>query len=184
MIYLRLAYEFFKIGLFAIGGGMATIPFLMDLSHKYNWYSVSELSNMIAVSESTPGPVGINMATYVGYQVGGIPGGIIATLAEVAPAIIIIAIVAKFMEKFKDHKLVKSAFLGIRPAVAALIGYTVLELIKISISFNLKAFLQFSYLNLFIILVFLGLMYLPKLKKLHPVAWIAMGAVIGIVLKL
>ena len=80
MIYLSLAYEFFKMGLFAIGGGMATLPFLMDLTTKYDWYTASELANMIAISESTPGPVGVNMATYAGYQAAGIPGALVSPL--------------------------------------------------------------------------------------------------------
>ena len=90
MIYLQLAFEFFKIGLFSIGGGMATLPFLMDLTTKYNWYTASELANVVAISESTPGPVGVNMATYAGYNAAGIPGALIATLSLTAPALIII----------------------------------------------------------------------------------------------
>ena len=93
MIYITLAYEFFKIGLFSIGGGMATLPFLMDLTSRYDWFSASELANMVAISESTPGPVGINMATYAGYNAAGIPGALVATLSLVAPALIIIVII-------------------------------------------------------------------------------------------
>ena len=125
MIYLILAYEFFKIGLFSIGGGMATLPFLMDLTGKYDWFTISELTNMVAISESTPGPVGINMATYAGYNAAGVPGAIVATLALTAPAWIIIILIAKFLENFSENRNVKAAFYGIRPAVAALIGYAV-----------------------------------------------------------
>ena len=106
MIYLTLFYEFFKIGLFAVGGGIATLPFLMDLTDKYDWYTASELTNMIAISESTPGPVGINMATYAGYQAAGIGGAIVATVSLVLPALIIIVIVARFMKKFYDNSTV------------------------------------------------------------------------------
>ena len=133
MIYLILAYEFFKIGLFSIGGGMATLPFLMDLANKYDWFTVSELTNMVAISESTPGPVGINMATYAGYNAAGVLGAIVATLALTAPAWIIIILIAKFLENFSENANVKAAFYGIRPAVAALIGYAVWELLKIAI---------------------------------------------------
>ena len=133
MIYLILAYEFFKIGLFSIGGGMATLPFLMDLTNKYDWFTVSELTNMVAISESTPGPVGINMATYAGYNAAGVLGAIVATLALTAPAWIIIILIAKFLENFSENKNVKAAFYGIRPAVAALIGYAVWELLKIAL---------------------------------------------------
>ena len=79
MIFLRLFYEFFKAGLFAVGGGLATLPFLQDIADKTGWYTQAQLADMIAVSESTPGPIGVNMATYVGFTVGGVPGAVIAT---------------------------------------------------------------------------------------------------------
>ena len=121
-IYLRLYYEFFKTGLFAIGGGMATLPFLHDIGETTGWYTQAQLMNMLAVSESTPGPIGINMATYVGYTVGGIPGAIIATIGEVTPSIIVILIVAMMLKKFRDSKYVNDAFYGLRPASTGLIG--------------------------------------------------------------
>ena len=121
-IYLRLYYEFFKTGLFAIGGGMATLPFLHDIGQTTGWYTQAQLMNMLAVSESTPGPIGINMATYVGYTVGGIPGAIIATIGEVTPSIIVILIVAMMLKKFRDSKYVNDAFYGLRPASTGLIG--------------------------------------------------------------
>ncbi|MBR6348683.1 MAG: chromate transporter, partial [Spirochaetales bacterium] len=88
MIYLRLFWEFFKTGLFAMGGGMATVPFLFDISAKTGWFTASELADMIAISESTPGPIGVNMATYVGFTTAGIPGGIVATFGLFCPALI------------------------------------------------------------------------------------------------
>ena len=91
MVYLQLFIEFFKIGLFAVGGGLATIPFLMDLPEKYDWYTKADMASMLAISESTPGPVGINMATYAGYNAAGISGGIVATLSLVHPTLLIIA---------------------------------------------------------------------------------------------
>ena len=103
-LLIRLFYEFFKVGLFSIGGGMATIPFLSDMGEKTGWFTASDLMNMIAVSESTPGPIGINMATYVGFTVAGVPGAIISTAGEVAPAIIIILIIAGFLKKFRTNK--------------------------------------------------------------------------------
>ena len=132
MIYLTLAFEFFKIGLFSVGGGMATLPFLMDLTEKYDWFTASELANMVAISESTPGPVGINMATYAGYQAAGIPGALIATLSLTAPALVIIVLIARFLENFSENPTVKAVFYGIRPTVAALIGYAVWELLQIT----------------------------------------------------
>ena len=96
MIYLQLFYNFFMTGLFAIGGGLATIPFLTDMGARTGWFSAGELANMIAISESTPGPMGVNMATYVGFHLGGVPGGIIATLGLVCPSILVILIIAGF----------------------------------------------------------------------------------------
>lgn len=119
-LYLRLYWEFFKTGLFAIGGGMATLPFLKDIGATTGWFSQTDLMNMLAVSESTPGPVGINMATYVGYTVGGVPGAIVATIGEVTPSIIVILIVAAMLAKFRDSQYVANAFYGLRPASTGL----------------------------------------------------------------
>lgn len=184
MIYLTLAYEFFKIGLFSIGGGMATLPFLMDLTAKYDWFSASELANMVAISESTPGPVGINMATYAGYNAGGVPGAIVATLALTAPALIIIVVIARFLENFSENPTVKAVFYGIRPTVAALIGYAVWELLKIALVNTTGTVLEINYINLLICLTFFILLQVKSLSKLHPLVWIIAGAVVGIVLKM
>ena len=184
MIYLILAYEFFKIGLFSIGGGMATLPFLMDLANKYDWFTVSELTNMVAISESTPGPVGINMATYAGYNAAGVLGAIVATLALTAPAWIIIILIAKFLENFSENKNVKAAFYGIRPAVAALIGYAVWELLKIALVSAAEGKLQVNMVNAIVCVAAFALLQIKKLGKLHPLAWIAAGACIGVVLKM
>ena len=102
MIYLQLFYEFFKTGLFAIGGGLATLPFLSDMAERTEWFTQAQLADMLAVSESTPGPVGVNMATYVGFETAGIPGAIIATLGLVAPSIIVILIIASFLKAGND----------------------------------------------------------------------------------
>ena len=122
MIYLRLFYEFFKTGLFAVGGGMATVPFLYDIADKTGWFTYDKLADMIAVSESTPGPIGVNMATYVGFTTAGIPGAVCATIGLVTPSVILILIIAKFLAGFSDNKYVKSAFYTIRPASSALIA--------------------------------------------------------------
>ncbi len=184
MIYLILAYEFFKIGLFSIGGGMATLPFLMDLTNKYDWFTASELTNMVAISESTPGPVGINMATYAGYNAAGVPGAIVATLALIAPALIIIVLIAKFLENFSENKNVKAAFYGIRPAVAALIGYAVWELLKIAIVSVTDGNVQVNVINVSVCAVTFALLQVKKLGKLHPLVWIAAGACVGIALRM
>ena len=127
MMLLRLFLEFFKIGLFAVGGGMATIPFLYDLSDRTGWFTHTQLADMIAISESTPGPIGVNMATYVGYEMSGIPGSIFTTLGFVAPSIIIIIIVSLFLQKFRENRYVESAFYGLRPASSGLIASAALS---------------------------------------------------------
>ena len=131
MIYLRLFWEFFKTGLFAVGGGLATLPFIYDMSDRMGWFTYQQIADMIAVSESTPGPIGVNTATYVGYITGGLPGAIVATLGLVTPAIIIILIIASCLKKFRENRFVDHAFYGLRPASAGLIaaaGFSVVML--------------------------------------------------------
>ena len=187
MIYLQLFWEYFKIGLFAIGGGQATIPFLVALSEKTGWYTIGELTDMIAISESTPGPIGVNMATYVGYSIKGIPGSITASLGLVAPSIIIIIIIAGFLQKFRHNKYVEQVFYGIRPASTGLIAAALFSLIRLCM-FNVNAFkmtgvfsdlINLKYLILFVVLI--AASNLKKLKKLHPLVFIAFSAVVGIV---
>lgn len=185
MIYLQLIYEFFQIGLFSVGGGMATLPFLMDLTSKYDWFTKTELTNMIAISESTPGPIGINMATYAGYNAAGIPGAIAATFALTAPALIIIVIIAKFLANFSENQSVQSAFYGIRPTVAALITYAVWELMKTSLAaVNGAGVTVIDYTGAIICLTGIGIMQLKPCRKLHPLVWIVLGAAVGILFQL
>lgn len=184
MIYLTLFLEFFKIGLFSIGGGMATVPFLMELAEKYPWFTASELANMIAISESTPGPIGINMATYAGYNAAGFPGALVATLGLVAPALIIIVIIAKFMSDFSNNKYVKSAFYGIRPMIAALIGYAVWQIAVLTFADTSGTKIVFYFPAIIICAVLFCLMQWKPLKKLHPILWIGCGAVLGILFQL
>ena len=122
MILLKLFYEFFKAGLFAVGGGMATIPFLMDMADNTDWFTRGQLADMVAVSESTPGPIGVNMATYVGFTTAGIPGALISTLGLVTPSVIIILLVARVLKQFRHNRFVEAGFYGLRPASAGLIG--------------------------------------------------------------
>ncbi len=190
MIYLRLFIEFFKTGLFAVGGGMATIPFLYNLSDKTGWFTYDKLADMIAVSESTPGPIGVNMATFVGFTTAGIPGAIIATLGLVTPSIIIILIIAKFLAGFSDNKYVKSAFYTIRPASTALIAAAGVLVLKISL-LNVETWQQgggvlslFDFKSLILAaIVYVLTNFVKPLKKLHPVIFIALSAVAGIVFK-
>ena len=173
MLLLRLFWEFFKIGIFAVGGGMAAIPFLQDLATKTGWYDQSLITTMIAVSESTPGPIGINMATYVGNNVAGVIGGITATLGVIIPSIIIVTVISKFLEKFKSSKIVGDIFYGLRPAVTGLIAAAGIGVVKVAIMdlFDIKKIIYFV------------LAYLAIIKfKLHPIIYIAISAVVGIVL--
>ena len=196
MTYLRLFWEFFKTGLFAIGGGMATLPFLKNIGLATGWYSQTDLMNMLAVSESTPGPIGINMATYVGFTVAGIPGAVIATVGEVTPSIIVILIVAAMLAKFRDSKLVSNALYGLRPASTGLIAAACIDVVlqvllhassstvsgSIMKVFSLTGSLNWRGLALAAVL--LVLTNLVKFtKKWHPIVFIGLSAVVGVVFR-
>lgn len=177
MIYARLFWEFFKTGLFAMGGGMATLPFLYDISDRTGWFTHQNLADMIAVSESTPGPIGVNMATYSGYLTAGLPGSIIATLGLITPSVIVILIVYAFLYAFKDNKYVNAVFYGLRPASAAMItaaGLIVSRITFIPDGVNIKA----VCLACILLILTQGI---KITKKLHPVIWIFISAVVGIV---
>ena len=176
MIYLQLFWEFFRTGLFAVGGGMATVPFLFDMCARTNWFTASELANMIAVSESTPGPIGVNMATYVGFENAGVLGGFVATLGLVAPSIIVIIIVASILSRFKDSPLVKTVFKYIRPAVIGLLVYAVWRLVPVT-------FLDESNKILILPVIAFAILLFCRIRwsKIHPVLWICVGAVFGII---
>jgi len=191
MIYLRLFYEFFKTGLFAIGGGLATLPFLTDMGQRTGWFTSTELADMVAVSESTPGSIGINMASYVGYTTGGIPGVVAATLGEVTPSIIIITIIASLLKSFRDNKYVGRAFYGIRPASTGLIASAcvsvmticLLDLAAFSASGLIRDLVSLKSLALFItVSAFTN--FVKPAKKLHPIFFIAASAAVGIALNL
>ena len=172
MIYLLLFFEFFKIGLFAVGGGLVTLPFLFDLSEKYGWFSATELADMIAVSESTPGPIGINMATFAGFNTAGIPGGLLATFGLVFPSVVIIILVAKMMDKYRCNLRLKNILEGLRPAVLALILFSGLQIAKITFIGNLH------------ILLFVAMLTMMRLWKQSPIVYLCLAAILGIVLKL
>ncbi len=180
MTLLTLCWEFFKTGLFSVGGGLATLPFLFEMSKNHpDWFSVTDLTNMVAVAESTPGPIGVNMATYVGSTVAGILGGIVATLFLILPSIIVILIIARILEKFSENKLVKDVFYGLRPAVVGMLFASVLSVFESSLfGGNFMNGVDWRYLALFAALVF-GIF---KFKK-HPILFIGIGAVVGIIFK-
>ena len=179
MIYLELYWEFFKIGLFSLGGGLATLPFLYALAQTHpHWFGSQDIADMIAISESTPGPIGINMATYAGYQAVGPIGGFIATLGEITPSLIIIILIAKYLGKFDQNIYVKQAFYGLRAAVVGLITFAGLKLFSTTL-LDGSRFRSIETI-LFIVLVVLTL----RLKKVHPLVWILVGAAMGLLLKL
>jgi len=190
VIYLRLFIEFLLTGLFAVGGGMATIPFLEDISARTGWFTHAQLADMIAVSESTPGPIGVNMATYVGYLTGGIPGGIVATIGLVTPSVIIIIIVAAFLKAFRNNKYVERLFYGIRPASTGLIasaGVSVLmlcifDMAAFKLSGNIFDLVDPKAIVLFA-LIWIFTNVVKKTKKLHPLFFIALSAIAGLVFK-
>lgn len=186
MIYLRLFLEFFKVGLFSVGGGLATIPFLQDLGVRTGWFTSADLADMIAVSESTPGPMGVNMSTYVGYTCGGVPGAVVGVLGLVTPSIIVILIVAGFLKKFRDSRLVDAVFSGLRPASTALITSAGLGVAAIALFQTGTAGTAYTpYLPAILIAAAVFVcMRLPKLKTLHPILYIAAAAVLGIVFQL
>ena len=190
MIYLSLFWEFFKTGLFATGGGMATLPFLYRMSETKGWFTAAQLADMVAVSESTPGPIGVNMATYVGFTTAGIPGSLIATIGLVTPSIIVILIIARILQKFRSNKTVDAAFYGLRPCSVGLIAAAGLLVVKIAL-FTLDRFAEthafLDTLNLKAILLAAALLVLTRgvkqVKKLHPIFFILASAVIGILFK-
>lgn len=183
MLLIQLVIEFFKTGLFSIGGGLATIPFLYEMSYKYHWFSVETLTTMIAISESTPGAMGVNMATYVGTHMLGIAGGIITTLALVTPSVIIICLIAKVLTKFKESEIVRSLFYGLRPAVVALI-VVACSSIFISTFFVDGFSFSLSGISWVHVIVFAIVCGVYVIKKPHPILVIVITGILGVVLSL
>ena len=183
MLYAKLFWEFFQTGLFAVGGGMATLPFLYDISDRTGWFTHQQLADMIAVSESTPGPIGVNMATYAGYLTAELPGAVISTLGLITPSIIVILIVAAFLNAFNENKYVNAVFYGLRPASSAMI--TAAGLILARVVFFGGAFT--NPLNVKAIILAVVLLVFTNCinftKKFHPVFWIFFAAIAGIIFK-
>lgn len=186
---LILVYEFFKIGLFSIGGGLATLPFLYRLADKYPWFRAEQIPDMIAISESTPGPLGVNMATYTGFQHSGVLGSICATAALVFPSVVIIILISKFLEKFRSNQYVDRAFYGLRPAVMGLIGaagFSVLigALFHSATLEELHLATLSSQIGIEECIFFVLLLFATHKWKKHPIFYIVAGAVVGIVFAL
>ena len=184
MTLLLLFFEFAKVGLFAVGGGLATIPFLQDMGTRTGWFTNADLTTMIAVSESTPGPMGVNMATYVGFETAGLPGAVLPTLDLITPSIVVIIVIAGFLEKFRQSKTVDSVFRGLRPASTALIAAAGLS-VALSVFVTVGGVETHTFTPRWPVVVLSAIIFLctqqKKLKKLHPVAFIAIAAVVGAV---
>ncbi|MCI2105799.1 MAG: chromate transporter [Intestinimonas sp.] len=185
MILPRLFWEFFKTGLFSVGGGLATLPFLSRMADSTGWFNQSQLADMVAVSESTPGPIGVNMATYVGFTVSGVPGAIIATLGLVAPSIVIILLITAFLRNFQNNRYVKSVFGCLRPASTGLIAASglsvaVITLLNSKAVENLPAAVNWKAVILAALLLLLT-RGIHRTGKLHPIVWILASAAVGVV---
>ena len=187
MIFLQLILQFFKTGLFSVGGGLATLPFLYEMSDLTGWFSHADIADMIAVSESTPGAIGINMATYAGFRTAGVAGGIVATIGLAAPSVIIILIIAKFLEKFRKNRLVEGAFYGLRPASIAMITVAGVNVAKVALV-DLPAFAatgSFSALFLWKNIILGVLLFIGTRKlKWSPIIFIIISAAVGIIFQL
>ena len=186
MILLRLFAEFAKTGLFSVGGGLATLPFLYEMAKNIGWFTTDTVADMIAISECTPGAIGINMSTYAGFTTAGVPGGILASLGLALPSVIIILIIAKFLEKFRSNRLVEGAFYGLRPASLAMITAAGMNVAKVAL-LNLAAFeASRSVGDLFVwkALALAAVIFLAQKKlKWHPVIFLAISAAAGIIFK-
>jgi len=184
MILLRLYFEFFKVGLFAVGGGLATVPFLRDIGASTGWFTDAQLTTMIAVSESTPGPMGVNMATYVGFETAGVPGAVLATLGLITPSIIIIVVIAGFLQKFRQSRTVDAVFYGLRPASTALIasaGLSVALAVLVVVGGLSEHTVTPIWPRILLAAAIFICLRFTKLKKLHPVAFIGFAALVGVV---
>lgn len=185
MILLKLWWEFFKIGMFSVGGGMATLPFLYDMSDRTGWFTYNQIADMLAVSESTPGPIGINMATYTGFTTAGFWGSLAATLGIITPGIIIVLLIVAVLEKFRKNKYVEAAFYGLRPASTGLIAAAGILVVEIAL-LNMDAAKFLDYFNFKAIILAAALLVLTRwvkpTKKLHPIVFIAFSALVGVLI--
>ena len=193
MNLLFMMWQFFKTGLFAFGGGLATIPFLYEMSDLTGWFTHQDILDMLAVSESTPGPIGVNMATFTGYKCFGVGGGILATLSLILPSFIVIMIIARLLDRFQENRFVQGGFAVLRPASVALIsaaGFNIILAVFFDVEkiyFNMFGRLGeiFTHVNIVPIIIFAVMLAGMRIfKKVHPIVFIAVCAALGIILKL
>lgn len=169
-LFIHLFLQFFHIGVFSFGGGYATLPFLFDIAEKYHWYTTKQLTDMLAISSITPGPVGINVATFAGFTTSGILGAMIATTAIVLPSFIIVTIVSKVLDKFKTNRNIKGAIRAIKPA-----GCALLSAVGIKLIFT-------SNLHLFGTIILIAFLITGFRKKSDPLFYLGISAILGLIL--
>ena len=194
-LFLELFVRFFFVGLFSIGGGLATLPFLSDMGEATGWFGAETISDMVAISESTPGPIGVNMASYIGFQTAsefgsafGALGSVIATIGLVTPSLIIILIVSRVLMKFRDSKYVEFAFYGLRAASLGLIAAALLSVAKIAF-FGTEELSDIASLigaidYKAVILSIIIFICIKKFKKVHPIVLILISGLAGIIFKM
>ena len=170
MIYFNLLYEFFKTGLFSFGGGYATLPFLYHISETYHWFSAKQLTDMIAVSSITPGPLGVNVATFAGFVTSGLLGALVATTAVVLPSYIIVILVSKLLDKFKENKHVQAAIYALKPAGCGLLASVAISIFKENIS------------NAWLLVLFIALLVFSFKQKRDPLLYLGLAALAGVIL--
>lgn len=184
MTLLLLFWEFLKTGLFAVGGGLATLPFILRMMQRYpDWFGTLSLADITAIAESTPGPIGVNAATFAGYSAAGVLGGVAATLGVVLPSFLIISLIAPVLEKYRQNRFVNDAFSGLRPAVSGLIaaaGYSVLKLALLKNPIADGFFAAFDWRNVALFALLFACTQIKRLQKLHPILYILVGAAAGI----
>lgn len=166
----QLFLQFFHVGVFSFGGGYATLPFLYDIADKFHWYSAKQLTDMLAISSITPGPVGVNVATFAGFTTAGILGSLVATSAIILPSYIIVTIVFKVIDKFRTNRNIKGAIRGLKPA-----GCALLSAVGIKLLFS-------SNLHLLGTLILLGFLILSIRKKQDPLFYLGISALLGLII--
>ncbi len=188
MSLLQLAFTFFYIGLFTIGGGQVAITLMQQAIVSAGLISQEQFYNMIAISESTPGPIGINMATYIGYELYGVPGALAVTGAQVLPSIIIILIIARFLKSFKDNLYVKGSLAFLRPVTTGLILVPVIQVIMftlINVPESISSLTSIegwkSLFNLIPIAGYAAFAFMLFKLKAHPILVIICGAIFGVI---
>lgn len=169
-LFIQLFLQFFHVGVFSFGGGYATLPFLYDIAEKYHWYSAKQLTDMLAISSITPGPIGVNVATFAGFATSGILGSLIATTAIILPSYIIVTIVYKVLDKFRTNRNVKGAIRGLKPA-----GCALLSAVGIKLLFT-------SNLHLLGILILVAFVVASLKQKHDPLFYLGISAVLGLVI--